>query len=586
MRIAAKAIVNGSASDEVLYSSTPLSFWGGVGQDTGKIIDHHHPLFGQNIKDRVLVLPSTRGSCSGSLVMIELLVNKVAPAALIFRDAEEIVTTGVLVAQTLLNLSIPVYRVSTEQFNTLRSQKYISTCSSHYPDLQGSLTPLQTQPEDSPLPQTAIPNPDITKHIYLTPADKAILSGSNGTAASLAMQILLQYAHLQNAHQLTPVSRAHIDACIYTGPASNLIAQTFLTQHARVAVPTTLNSISIDQRRWRELGVDEDLAREANKLANSYVAMGATNSFTCAPYLLEDSVPQTGESIGWAESNAVVFANSVLGARTQKYPDLIDVCIALTGRAPLAGAQTGEGRVPVVCLEVSVRPDQVLAMEDAFWPLLGYAVGKVVGGGIPLITGLEGMKSQATMSNLKGFGAAFATTASAPMFHIAGVTPEAAQFYPAGLRRIQLTERNLRAALYELTTASDETVGLVSLGNPHFSLEEFARLSELCDGRRKASEMQMIITTNRQVYAQACAAGHMSIVEAFGAGIITDTCWCMISESAIKEDVVNLMTNSAKYAHYAPGIVHRGVHFGSLKDCVTAAELGRVEDLMAIDAES
>lgn len=519
--------------------------------------------------------------------MIELLVNQLAPAALIFRDAEEIVTTGVLVARTLLSLSIPVYRVSTEQFSSLRSQKYISTCSFHGPDLLASETPLPLQPADSPPPQTANAHPDTTNNIHLTPTDKAILTGSNGTAASLAMQILLQYAHLQNAQQLTPVSRAHIDACIYTGPASNLIAQTFLKQGARVAVPTTLNSISIDQRRWRELGVDEDLAREANRLASSYVAMGATNSFTCAPYLLEDSIPQAGESIGWAESNAVVFANSVLGARTQKYPDLIDVCIALTGRAPLAGAQKAEGRFPEVCIEVSVRPDQVLAMEDAFWPLLGYAVGKVVGGGIPLITGLEGMKEKVTMSDLKGFGAAFATTASAPMFHIVGVTPEAAQFYPGGLPRIELTKTKLRDALDELTTASDGTVGLISLGNPHFSLEEFARLSELCDGRRKASSVQMIITTNRQVYDQACAAEHTNRVEAFGAEIITDTCWCMISESAIREDVVNLMTNSAKYAHYAPGIVHRGVHFGSLKDCVTAAENGRVEDLMVnIDAES
>ncbi|KAL4785948.1 hypothetical protein BJX76DRAFT_322649, partial [Aspergillus varians] len=385
------------------------------------------------------------------------------------------------------------------------------------------------------------------------------------------MAILLQYAHLQNAHELTSVSRAHIDACIYTGPASCLIPHTFLEKGAKVAVPTTMNSISIDQRRWRELGVDEDLAREANRLANTYVAMGARNSFTCAPYLL-DSPPKAGESIGWAESNAVVFANSVLGARTQKYPDLIDVCIALTGRAPLAGAQTTAGRVPRVCVEVSVK--QFQSLDEAFFPLVGYAIGKAVGGGIPLITGLE--TTNPTMADLKAFGAAFATTASAPMFHIAGVTPEAAQFYPAGLPRIALTGDDLLAALNELTTAVDESVGLVSLGNPHFSLEEFARLSALCVGRHKAPSVQMIITTNRQVYAQACVAGYIAIVEEFGAQPITDTCWCMMTESVMDDSVVNLMTNSGKYAHYAPGIVHRGVHFGSLKDCVLAAEKGRI----------
>ncbi|KAL4944112.1 hypothetical protein BDV06DRAFT_188133 [Aspergillus oleicola] len=559
MRFFAKSLVHGAATGEILYSKIPLSFWGGVGQDTGDVIDHHHPLFGRNIKDRILVLPSTRGSCSGSLVMIELLVNKLAPAAVIFCDVEEIVTTGVIVAQTLLNLSIPVFQVSPQQFDVLRSQRYLSIL-----DLEIVTGVLPLPLYDSVQPRV----PKLDHHIYLTKEDRGILDGANGAAASKAMEILLQYAYLQNAHQLTSVSRAHIDACIYTGPASTMIAHTLLADDGKVAVPTTLNSISIDQRRWRELGVDEDLAREANRLAETYVAMGAKNSFTCAPYLL-DSPPQIGESIGWAESNAVVFANSVLGARTQKYPDLIDVCIALTGRAPLAGAQTEEGRVPGVCVEVSVQNSQ--AMEDSFYPLLGYAIGKVVGGGIPLITGLE---TKPTISDLKAFGAAFATTASAPMFHIAGLTPEAAQFHRGGLPYIKVTADHLRSALNGLTTAKDNSVGLVSLGNPHFSLEEFARLSELCTGLHKAESVQVIITTSRKVYAQACVAGYVSVIEAFGGEILTDTCWCMMSESVIGVSVVNLMTNSAKYAHYAPGIVHRGVHFGSLRDCVTAAEAG------------
>ncbi|KAL4923558.1 uncharacterized protein BDV17DRAFT_285341 [Aspergillus undulatus] len=546
MRITAKAFVHGAASGEILFSDVAVSFWGGVGQDTGEVIDHHHPLFGKNIKDRILVLPSTRGSCSGSLVVIELL---------------EIATTGVIVARTLLALSIPVIRVLPVQFNALRSQKYLSVCGTEF--IVDDVLPVY---ESVP---SLVPN--IDHHVYLTEGDKAILNGEKGTAASKAIEILLQYAYLQNAHQLTPVSRAHIDACIYTGPASTMIAQTFLAEGGRVAVPTTLNAISIDQRRWRELGVDEDFAREANRLANAYVAMGAKSSFTCAPYLL-DSPPQFGESIGWAESNAVVFANSVLGARTQKYPDLIDVCIALSGRAPLARAQTAEGRIPTVCVNIDVKDCQTL--EDAFYPLLGYAIGKVVGGGIPLITDLE---TKPTISDLKAFGASFATTAAAPMFHIAGVTPEAAQFQAAELPCIKLTNDNLRAALNELTTAKDNSVGLVSLGNPHFSLEEFASLAKVCATRHKAQSVQVIITTSRETYAQASAAGYVSIIEAFGGEILTDTCWCMISVSVIRVDVINLMTNSAKYAHYAPGIVHRGVHFGSLRGCVTAAETGHVQ---------
>jgi predicted aconitase len=163
------------------------------------------------------------------------------------------------------------------------------------------------------------------------------------------------------------------------------------------------------------------------------------------------------------------------------------------------------------------------------------------------------------------------------MFHVAGVTPEAGRHSPAGLKRVALNEDSLRSALSELTTATDHTVGLVSLGNPHFSIEEFAYLSQLCAGRHKGGGVQMIITTNREVYTQACAAGEVSILESFGAEILTDTCWCMIPEEIIDGSVRNLMTNSAKYAHYAPGIVHRGVHFGSLRDCVHAAETGRID---------
>ncbi|KAL5341442.1 hypothetical protein BJX70DRAFT_51872 [Aspergillus crustosus] len=215
-------------------------------------------------------------------------------------------------------------------------------------------------------------------------------------------------------------------------------------------------------------------------------------------------------------------------------------------------------------------------MQDAFYPLLGYAIGKVVGGDIPLITGLEDMRTKPRMADLKAFGAAFATTASAAMFHMNGVTPEAGKYLREGLERVVLTEESLKSALRDLTTATDETVGLVSLGNPHFSLEEFASLRDLCASRHKAPRVQMIITTNREVYTNACKAGYVTTIESFGAEILTDTCWCMIPESIIASGVKNLMTNSAKYAHYAPGIVHRGVHFGSLGGCVDAAETGRV----------
>src|SRR5690606_23357985 len=178
------------------------------------------------------------------------------------------------------------------------------------------------------------------------------------------------------------------------------------------------HSVAGEQRRWRSLGIAPAFGEPASELGDVYMAMGASMSFTCAPYLL-DSAPALGEQIVWAESNAVVYANSVLGARTLKYPDYLDICIALTGRAPRTGSHLDEGRHASLLIEVET-PQQP---DDSFWPLLGYHVGLIAACDIPVLTGLE--RCAPSNDDLKAFGAAFATTSAAPMFHIAGVTPEA-----------------------------------------------------------------------------------------------------------------------------------------------------------------
>ncbi|KAL5360244.1 hypothetical protein BJX96DRAFT_165016 [Aspergillus floccosus] len=565
-----RSLINGAASADLLYSSIGLSFWGGVDPTTGRIVDHHHPLNGQSMANRILAIPCGRGSCSGSTVMLELLLNGCAPAALIFEQTEQILTLGVLVGQALFGRSIPVLVLSPSEFLHLRTAQYAA--------ISGDTISLSSTP--LPMP-TLPPAPPIPLSIPLSPSDKAILSGQHGAAPQVALDILLRFAAIQGAPSLLTVSRAHIDACIYTGPASLAFAQKLRALDARVVLPTTLNAISIDQRRWRDLGVDPALAANADALAAAYQAMGAQPSFTCAPYTLADA-PAADEDIGWSESNAVIFANSVLGARTQKYPDFVDVCIALTGRAPRAGCHVPEGRQPVLRVDVGVAVGGLgVGDEDAVFPLLGYVVGKAAQHRIPLVCGMEGLAPQ--MVDLKAFSAAFGTTASAAMFHIRGVTPEAAQFADdLKLEAVEIMQADLRAAWQALNSARDASVGLVSLGNPHFALEEFGRLAALCAGRRKSASVEVIITTSRNNYAQAREAGHLAAVEAFGATVITDTCWCMISEPVIPRSVRNIMTNSAKYAHYAPGMVQRGVHFGSLRQCVEAACCGVFDSISLV----
>ena len=558
-----RSLVAGAAQGALLFADVGLSFWGGVDCATGEVIDRHHPLSGEYLAGCVLAIPSGRGSCTGSSVLMELISNGHAPAALVLAEPDEILTLGVLVAQTIFERSLPVLCIGQEAFAALRGGAFArveNTEVSVFDQPPGDAW----QAIDSPLQKDATHT-----SIELTEHDQALLDGELGKAAQVAMQIVLRMAELQGARRLVDVTQAHIDGCIYTGPASLRFARQLVQWGAKVRVPTTLNSISVDQRRWRELGVDPALGEPASALGDAYMAMGAQLSYTCAPYLL-DSAPKAGEQIVWAESNAVVYANSVLGARTLKYPDYLDICIALTGRAPLIGCHLDAQRKARLQIELPALDD----LDDAFYPLLGYHIGALAGSRVPLVLGLE--KRKPSLDDLKAFGAAFATTSAAPLFHIAGVTPEAidpAQVLEAGTRipveKIRL--QDLMISWRALNSARDPRVDVVSLGNPHFSLGEFAHLARLCRGRHKHPDVVLAITCGRAVLEQAREAGHIAVIEAFGATLVTDTCWCMLGEPVIPPAATTLMTNSGKYAHYAPGLVGRKVHFASLAECVDAA---------------
>lgn len=332
-----------------------------------------------------------------------------------------------------------------------------------------------------------------------------------------------------------------------------------------------MNSLNVDRRRWKELGCEPILSTTASEVGDIYMKIGAKESFTCAPYLL-GTAPGAGDQIGWAESNAVVYANSVLGARTQKYPDYLDVMIAITGRAPNANCHTDSGRVPTLRVDFPELDE----FDNSLYPLLGYFVGQRVGAEIPLILGLHNITLVPVILELKAFSAVFATTSAAPMFHIKGVTPEAHkhEHLISELKPVPVTFSDLRACWEKLNTHVDSSVGLTSLGTPHFALDEFAALAKLTRGRKRSPATQLIITTSREVYERAAEAGYIASLEAFGATFITDTCWCLIEEPIIPLGSKNLMTNSAKYAHYAPGTTKRGIHFGSLAACVDATECG------------
>jgi predicted aconitase/predicted aconitase with swiveling domain len=596
-------LTGGAAQGHLLFSDTPLSFWGGVHPATGEVIDRHHPLSGQVIAGQVLAIPSGRGSCTGSSVLMEIILNGHGPAALVLEQPDEILALGAIVAELVFDKQLPVVTVGPEGFAQLRNARWVSlqdngplTASSEPETTTARLEAAPaTPPASAPgawaaeryaqvkggarragdTQHNALPPRLQAAHgIHLRPADQAILDGQEGRARQVALQIVLRMARLQGATELIDVVQAHIDGCIYTGSASLRFAAQLRDWGGQVKVPTTLNSISVDQRRWRALGIDPAFGEPASALAQAYVDMGAQASFTCAPYLL-DSAPKAGEDIVWAESNAVVYANSVLGAHTAKYADFLDICIALIGRAPKAGCHLIENRRATLRVQLPVLP---AAPDDAFYPLLGYLVGLLAGARIPVICGLE--SAQPSLDDLKAFGAAFATTSAAPMFHIVNVTPEAPSAQAALAGRPaevehQLTLDELRQAWHELDSAPIPEVDLVALGNPHFSETECHVLAKLLKGRQRHPATAIVLTLGRAVSAKAERQGDLAVLADFGVTLITDTCWCMLEEPVVPVASRVIMTNSGKYAHYAPGLTGRLVHFGSLAACAEAACTGQ-----------
>jgi len=403
--------------------------------------------------------------------------------------------------------------------------------------------------------------------LTLTDADRAFLNGDHGEAARIAMDIIATMAAAQGARRLTDVTRVHIDGCIYASPAFLTFARAMADRGGRVRVPTTMNAISVDHANWRAQGVAEDFGLPASALADAYVEMGARPSFTCAPYLLDDA-PAAGEDIAWAESNAVIYANSVLGARTVKHADFMDLCIALTGRAAQAGVYLNANRAPRRIIDVKVPDDS----DDAFWPMLGWLVGQAAPDRIPLIRGLEALAP--SDDDLKALCAAYGTTSAAPMLHIAGHTPEADTPPAPGADTVALGAHDFARAWVGFNEAPDK-VDLVALGSPHFSAAECAAFADLMDGHRVHPDVTTIVTLGRATLATISANGVADRLRAAGVTLVPDLCWCSISEPVFPPAARVLMTNSGKYAHYAPGLSTRAVRFGSLAHCADAARTGR-----------
>lgn len=408
--------------------------------------------------------------------------------------------------------------------------------------------------------------------VRLTPAEQAATEGGAGPAQAMAMRVVAEAARLLGAGQLIKIASAHIDSCLYHGESGVAFAERLVAGGGRVCVPATLNAGVLDLCQPGRVRADAHLLDMGHRLQRAYAALGCRPSWTCAPYQAGHR-PDFGQHVAWGESNAVAFCNSVLGARTDRYGDFLDICCALTGRAPAAGLHLDDNRRARALVDATGLSPRLRRL-DAFYPVLGAWLGAAMGSTVAVI---DGLPADVGEDQLKALGAAAAATGAVGLFHVAGATPEAPTAQAALGDRppetvVRLTAEMVRQARDRLSTCRAAAIDCVALGSPHFSLHEFDSLERLLGAGRTV--VPIYVCTGRHVMDELRRRDRLAGLTAAGVELVVDT--CVVIAPVLPAGGGVLMTNAAKFAHYAPANIGYDVVYGSLADCVASAAAGRV----------
>jgi predicted aconitase len=375
--------------------------------------------------------------------------------------------------------------------------------------------------------------------MQLTIEEQEMLAGAQGRATQKAMQILVALGNIYGAECMIPISSVQVAGVSYDnlGEAGLQFLVELADGGGRVKVLTTLNPAGMDVENWSALGIPPDFAEKQLRVLEAFSSMGITTTCTCTPYI-SGNQPGYGDHLAWSESSAVCYANSVLGARTNREGGPSALAAALTGRTPEYGLHLPKERIPQIAFNV----DAILSGTSDFG-----ALAKVIGDtiqaskAIPYIQGLV----TASLEELKSFCASLATFGGAAMFHFAGITPES-NLYEAPGDPITITRVELDSALHSLDNVEQSQVDFVSLGCPHLSLSEIARLAFLLEGQKVSKEFW--VTTARPIKQTADRLGYTRIIEAAGAKFAADTC-CVVAP--IQGRFTAMATDSAKACYYA-----------------------------------
>jgi len=403
----------------------------------------------------------------------------------------------------------------------------------------------------------------------LTREEKQMLAGVEGPAVQKAMEIVVALGKIYGAEDLVPVDSAQVAGVSYKnlGEAGLHFLREWARQGARVRVPALLNPAGVDLENWQALGLPEEFAQGQMEVIDAYVEMGIQAACSCTPYLI-GNVPRMGDHLAWSESSAVAFANSVLGARTNREGGPSALAAAICGRTARYGLHLTEHRraTHVVSVDCAVR-------TEVDFGVLGYMVGRKVGSGIPYFRADGSAWDRESISaalHLRALAAAMAASGAVALFHFQGMTPEAEL---DGIIRPDAEEVAI-ASLdegYERLSAPLKRIDFVSIGCPHASLEELSDIAQYLTGRTVRALLW--VTTARETRRRAEAAGWVQRIEGAGGHVVSDTCLVVAPVEAL--GVKTMATNSAKAAFYAPGHSGLQVRLGTMAECLEAAVQGR-----------
>ncbi len=409
----------------------------------------------------------------------------------------------------------------------------------------------------------------------LTPEQRAVLEGSRGPYLAACMRWLVEWGEVMGARRLVRCENTHVLL-----PVPNLVArgasprtlEAFVeglreacrhpvAPHCLATVHTlfvTLDELDVPEN-------DPDQVRLQREIAGMAARAGYLTTFTCAPYLV-GNVPLKGEICAWTESSAVVYANSILGARTTRHGNESAIAASLLGVVPEFGVLLDENRRGTLRVEVAVE-----LRHPTDWGALGYFTGRLAGLGIPVFENLR----RPSQEEAKQLCAALATSGGVTMCHIAGVTPEAPSLEAAfhgrpPHERVVFTAQSLRETYDSLRNATGDELDAVILGCPHASLRELAQVARRLEGRRVAPGVRLWINAARATRCAADAMGLTQIIEAAGGRILCDTC-----PTNMRIPCRRLATDGFKQAHYARGMTGAEVIVASTEACLRAALVGR-----------